>query len=166
MKKIYYHDYSHEGITFTYYYNEDGKVVLIQYHSSNKKDWLAKIEGFNPEKINKKSLFIEGQFNDYFTHKKALNLEYELLGGTDLERSVWQALTEIQWGETASYLEIAQKVNCSSARAVGNAVAKNPLSIVIPCHRVLHEGKNKVGKYGGGSEIKKALLEVEGLVLP
>ena len=166
MKKIYYHDYHHESITFTYYYQENGKVVLIQYPSSNKKNWLDKIESFNPEKINKKSPLIEEQFNDYFTHKKALNLEYELLGGTELERSVWQALTEIQWGETASYLAIAKKVNCSSARAVGNAVGKNPLSIIVPCHRVLHKGKNEVGKYGGGSEIKKALLEIEGLVFP
>ena len=80
--------------------------------------------------------------------------------GTDFQRRVWQALTGILYGETLSYGELARRL-CSSARAVGAAVGRNPISILIPCHRVLGKNGGLTG-YAGGLERKAALLTLEG----
>ena len=76
---------------------------------------------------------------------------------------VWEALTKIPYGEVRSYQEIARAAgNPKACRAVGMANHANPLPILVPCHRVI--GKNgKLTGYGGGLEIKKRLLELEGL---
>lgn len=84
-----------------------------------------------------------------------------LLEGTDFQKRVWNALQEIPYGKTKSYKEIAEKVNSPKAyRAVGTANNKNPISIVIPCHRVIGSSGKLVG-YGGGLDIKETLLNIE-----
>ncbi len=80
--------------------------------------------------------------------------------GTDFQRRVWEALRAIPYGETLSYRELAERVGCASARAVGAAVGRNPISLLIPCHRVLGADGSLTG-YAGGLERKKALLELE-----
>ena len=80
--------------------------------------------------------------------------------GTDFQRRVWQALTGIPYGETFSYGDLARRLG-SSARAVGAAVGRNPISILIPCHRVLGKTGGLTG-YAGGLERKVALLTLEG----
>ena len=80
--------------------------------------------------------------------------------GTAFQRRVWQALTAIPYGKTASYGQLALALR-SSARAVGSAVGRNPLSILIPCHRVLGADGSLTG-YAGGLENKKRLLRLEG----
>jgi methylated-DNA-[protein]-cysteine S-methyltransferase len=81
--------------------------------------------------------------------------------GTDFQQSVWQQLREIPYGETRCYADIAKTLqNEKAVRAVGLANGRNPLSIFIPCHRVI--GKNgKLTGYAGGLEAKKLLLELE-----
>ncbi|WP_165072424.1 methylated-DNA--[protein]-cysteine S-methyltransferase [Desulfovibrio sp. ZJ200] len=82
--------------------------------------------------------------------------------GTDFQRKVWEALTRIPYGETRSYKQIAEAVGCPrGCRAVGLANNRNPISIVIPCHRVIGADGSLVG-YGGGLPLKKALLRLEG----
>ncbi|WP_165176680.1 methylated-DNA--[protein]-cysteine S-methyltransferase [Desulfovibrio sp. ZJ369] len=82
--------------------------------------------------------------------------------GTDFQRKVWEALTRIPYGETRSYKQIAEAVGCPrGCRAVGLANNRNPISIVIPCHRVIGADGRLVG-YGGGLPLKKALLRLEG----
>jgi methylated-DNA-[protein]-cysteine S-methyltransferase len=82
--------------------------------------------------------------------------------GTDFERRVWQALTEIPYGETRSYAEIAAAVGSPAAcRAVGRANGRNPIAIVIPCHRVIGSDGSLTG-YGGGLDLKRFLLDLEG----
>jgi len=82
--------------------------------------------------------------------------------GTDFERSVWRALTKIPYGRTMSYGELARRIGHPSAsRAVGLANGKNPLPIVVPCHRVIGADGSLTG-YGGGLEIKRWLLTLEG----
>ena len=81
--------------------------------------------------------------------------------GTAFQRRVWLALQEIPFGETTSYGRLAEKLGCRSARAVGAAVGRNPISILIPCHRVLGSDGGLTG-YAGGLERKKALLALEG----
>ena len=81
--------------------------------------------------------------------------------GTKFQLQVWNALTTIPYGETATYSDIAQKIdNPKAVRAVGAANGKNPLSIFIPCHRVIGKQGKLVG-YAGGVEVKKILLSLE-----
>lgn len=82
--------------------------------------------------------------------------------GTSFQLQVWKALREIPYGETISYAELARRIGKPKAvRAVGAANGKNPLSIVIPCHRVIGSDGSLTG-YGGGMENKKYLLALEG----
>ena len=86
--------------------------------------------------------------------------------GTDFERRVWDALQRIPYGETRTYGEIAASLGVSgAARAVGSANHKNPIPIVIPCHRVVRTGGG-LGGYGGGLALKRALLDLEARQLP
>lgn len=88
------------------------------------------------------------------------------LPGTPFQRSVWQALLRIPAGRTCGYGELARAIGKpTAARAVGAAVGRNPLSLVVPCHRVLGAGGALTG-YAGGVERKRALLELEGCVKP
>lgn len=80
--------------------------------------------------------------------------------GTDFQKRVWQALSAIPYGATATYGEIARRVGCESPRAVGGAVGRNPISILIPCHRVMGKDGAITG-YAGGVEKKAFLLALE-----
>src|SRR5690606_4346051 len=81
--------------------------------------------------------------------------------GTEFQESVWQALRKIPYGETRSYKDIALQIgNPKAVRAVGMANNRNPISIIIPCHRVIGHKGDLVG-YGGGIHIKQYLLELE-----
>ena len=82
-------------------------------------------------------------------------------GGTPFQQRVWQALQEIPYGHVISYKQLAHRIGQPTAlRAVGGANHRNPLPIVIPCHRVI-AADGSLGGFGGGLEIKRALLELE-----
>ena len=86
--------------------------------------------------------------------------------GTPFQEKVWAALRAIPWGQTRSYREVALAVDCPRGfRAVGLANRRNPIPILIPCHRVVGADGSLTG-YAGGLELKQALLELEGIVLP
>ncbi len=80
--------------------------------------------------------------------------------GSGFQKKVWTALTQIPYGKVTTYGEIAEGLT-SSPRAVGGAVGRNPISIIIPCHRVVGAGGKMTG-YAAGVEIKRKLLELEG----
>ena len=83
------------------------------------------------------------------------------LGGTAFQKKAWNALLTIPYGQTRTYKEQAEAIgNIKACRAVGAANGKNPISIIIPCHRVIGADKSLTG-YGGGVDIKKALLQLE-----
>lgn len=85
------------------------------------------------------------------------------LEGTAFQKSVWQELLKIPYGTTVSYREIARRIGKPKAvRAVGAANGRNPLPIVVPCHRVISSDGSLIG-YGGGLQIKEFLLELERL---
>ncbi len=101
----------------------------------------------------------EKDFNLYI-NKEIKHIEYQCRPiGTDFQLKVWSEIKKIQYGSTKSYLEIAIKIN-SSARAVGNACAKNTCLILIPCHRVICKNGN-LGGYIMGKEIKDFLIMLE-----
>lgn len=86
--------------------------------------------------------------------------------GTPFQLRVWQALLEIPYGETWSYADVARRLDSPTAtRAVGAANGRNPLPIVVPCHRVIGADGSLTG-YGGGLEIKRSLLRLEGTLRP
>lgn len=89
-------------------------------------------------------------------------LPLDLSAGTAFQQAVWRALLEIRAGDTRSYAQVAQAVGRPTAvRAVGAAIGRNPLSIVVPCHRVVGSGGALTG-YAGGLQRKTALLAREG----
>ena len=100
--------------------------------------------------------------DDYFAGKRPCNVPRLNPQGTDFQKRVWTALFTIWFGQTKTYGEIAQMVDCRSAQAVGQAVGANPIAIIIPCHRVI-AAHGKIGGYEYGIEIKKRLLELEQL---
>jgi methylated-DNA-[protein]-cysteine S-methyltransferase len=102
------------------------------------------------------------QLQAYFGRElRDFNLAYAPAFGTDFQRQVWQALTGIGYGRTASYLDVAKRLNNpKSVRAVGAANGQNPLAIVWPCHRVIGADGSLTG-YAGGMHRKKWLLEFE-----
>lgn len=85
--------------------------------------------------------------------------------GSAFRKRVWAALLDIPYGETVTYGQIAREIGCASARAAGGAVGHNPISILIPCHRVLGAGGKLTG-YAGGLPAKRFLLRLEGVHAP
>ena len=102
--------------------------------------------------------------DDYFAGKRPCNVPRINPQGTAFQKRVWTALLTIPYGETLSYGEIAQMVGCRSAQAVGQAVGRNPIALIIPCHRLI-AANGQLGGYAYGTEIKKRLLELERILL-
>ena len=82
--------------------------------------------------------------------------------GTAFQERVWQLLREIPYGETKTYGQLAQDLSCGSAQAVGQAVGRNPLTILVPCHRVMGKDGQLTG-YASGLDRKRWLLKHEGI---
>ena len=103
------------------------------------------------------------QLADYFDGKRQqFDLPLDLSHGTAFQQSVWQALLAIPAGATTSYGQLSAGIGKPAAvRAVGAAVGRNPISVIVPCHRVLGSDGSLTG-YAGGLERKTALLELEG----
>jgi methylated-DNA-[protein]-cysteine S-methyltransferase len=101
------------------------------------------------------------QLDEYFAGERT-TFDLPLMAeGSEFERHVWRALEEIPYGETQSYGQVAERVGTpGAARAVGLANGRNPISIVVPCHRVIGANGTLTG-YGGGLERKRFLLELE-----
>jgi methylated-DNA-[protein]-cysteine S-methyltransferase len=129
-------------------------------------------ENDNPRRVplgplaeDKKHLILqeaEKQLNEYFAGKRnrfSVPLDPH---GTDFQKQVWQALLTIPFGETRSYGQIARQIgNAKSVRAVGAANGRNPISIIVPCHRVIGASGHLTG-FAGGLEVKEQLLLLEG----
>lgn len=98
--------------------------------------------------------YFDGSLTDFHTR-------IDLSAGTPFQQSVWRQLRRIPYGQTTSYSELARRVGKpGAARAVGNANGRNPLPIVVPCHRVVAAGGG-LGGYTGGLDIKRFLLDIE-----
>lgn len=101
------------------------------------------------------------QLNEYFAGKRKVFDIPLAMDGTTFQKTVWNALIAIPYGETRSYKEIAESIGCPKAcRAVGMANNKNPLAVFIPCHRVIGTNGKLVG-YAGGLDVKERLLGME-----
>lgn len=105
------------------------------------------------------------QLKEYFQRKRTeFDLPLEFCG-TDFQKKVWNALLKIPYGKTISYSEQAKKIkNPKAIRCVGTTNGKNPIAIIAPCHRVIGKNGSLTG-FGGGLEMKKYLLELEGYTI-
>lgn len=82
--------------------------------------------------------------------------------GTAFQKRIWAEMARIPYGQAVSYGELAHRAGCRAYRAVGQACHRNPLPILVPCHRVIASG-GRLGGYGGGEDIKRMLLRLEGV---
>ena len=101
------------------------------------------------------------QLFQYFAcERKQFELDF-MLEGSAFQKKVWQQLRQIPYGKTISYEDLALKVGTRNhTRAVGTANSKNPIPIIIPCHRVINKN-GRLGGYAGGLDIKQKLLQIE-----
>ncbi|MBN2426060.1 MAG: methylated-DNA--[protein]-cysteine S-methyltransferase [Calditrichaceae bacterium] len=117
------------------------------------------------EKENKIIEKVIRQLDEYFRKQRKvfeLPLKPE---GTDFQKKVWQALTQVPYGKTSTYKEIAERTgDLKAVRAVGGANRKNPIAIIIPCHRIIGSDNHLTG-YAGGLWRKEWLLRHEGALL-
>jgi methylated-DNA-[protein]-cysteine S-methyltransferase len=119
------------------------------------------IARFNPQ--NPLLRKVQDAILDYLHHHQPIpSFPLDARAGTSFQRQVWKALGEIPFGETLSYLQVAQSIGMpKSSRAVGQACGRNPIPILVPCHRVV-AANGKLGGFSSGIHIKQALLEIEG----
>ena len=102
------------------------------------------------------------ELREYFEKsRQGFTFATAFLEGTDFEKEVWKALKEVPYGETRTYKWLADRLGKPHAsRAVGNALGKNPIPVIFPCHRII-ESDGSIGGYSSGVEIKRRLLEIE-----
>lgn len=129
---------------------EDGYIVKIDITDIKKEE--SKSEVLEKCKI---------ELDEYFSGNREVFSVPVNFQGTEFQKKVWRELIKIPYGETRSYKEIAECVKCvNGSRAVGNANNKNPIIIIVPCHRVLGSSGKMVG-YRSGIKNKEFLLELE-----
>ena len=128
---------------------EDEKIIRLDLKTKEKADSAI------TEKVLLKA---EKQLSEYFSgERKTFDLEFEF-SGTDFQKAVWNELLKIPFGKTKTYGEIAKTIgNPKASRAVGSACGKNPIAIIVPCHRVLG-ADGKTGGFAFGTETKEWLL--------
>lgn len=140
-----------------------GNIMIIEQDSNiigielTNKSYLE-----NTDIENKVLLCAQKQLEEYFL-KERINFDLPIkLVGSDFQVKVWNELLNITYGEVRTYGEIAKLIgNENASRAVGMACNKNPLMIIVPCHRVIGKNKRLVG-YASGINIKQKLLDLEG----
>ena len=118
------------------------------------------LRGFKAKEDNKNFKNIISQFEEYFYEgRKIFDIQFKILP-TSFRSKVYQEMQKISYGKSVTYSELADKIgNPKAFRAVGTACGKNPLPIIIPCHRV--KAKSGLGGFTGGLEIKRFLLNLE-----
>lgn len=128
-------------------FEEGGKIVSLLFSYSEHSDSSPLLEKAKEE------------IEEYFQGKrKTFDLPLDAKG-TEFQKSVWKELLDIRYGETLSYGEIGDRIGTKAYRAIGNACGKNPIPILIPCHRVV--GKDNIGGFSLGLDLKRKLLDIE-----
>lgn len=152
---------------FSYYNSPLGKIKIEE-----KDNYIVGIgfvmdndiisEEINMERENGIITRCKIQLDEYFNgYRRDFDLEIKFLRGTDFQKNVWNELRKIPYGETISYKELAERIgNPKACRAVGGANNKNPIGIIVPCHRVIGANGKMIG-YAEGIDKKEFLLKLE-----
>lgn len=129
-------------------------LMLDHAHAPSQTGWVRDDAAF-PDAVEQLTAYFTGDLTEF-------DLAYEMTG-TDFQKRVWTALLTIPYGQTRSYGQLADQIGAPNAsRAVGLANGRNPISIIVPCHRVIGSNGSLTG-YGGGIERKRTLLDLERL---
>lgn len=155
-------------MTYTYNYSSPVGEILLAANDNGltglwfygAKYFAADLEDERTEKLTPVLRQTLRWLDIYFSGSEPDFMPPLELHGSDFRRRVWAELAKIPYGETVTYGEIAKKLGVKSAQAVGGAVGHNPVSIIVPCHRVLGADGSLTG-YAGGTDKKARLLELE-----
>ena len=146
----------------TAFYQTDVGIIKITYQEKiSKIELVAGID--DKDEKNEITDKVIDELKEYLkgTRKNFTIYDFILLEGTDFQKRVWQELLNIPYGQTRTYKEIARAINNEKAtRAVATAIGKNPLMIIIPCHRVIGSD-GKLRGYAYGVDVKEKLLSLE-----
>jgi methylated-DNA-[protein]-cysteine S-methyltransferase len=137
----------------------DKKLVAILWDKERPN--RVRLEEMVEDTHNNILLETEKQLKQYFDHERSsFDLPLET-NGTEFQEAIWHVLTKIPYGVTWTYKQVAEKINSPKAvRAVGAAIGRNPISIIIPCHRVIATNNDLTG-FAGGLNRKRILLDLE-----
>ena len=148
--------------------SEAGLIELILPKSS-REAVISEIKEFTTDVAEDTTAFsdLSSRLQRYFIGEKVFFSDnIDMNGTTNFDRAVWNATADIPYGQTRSYAWVAKRIGRPRAfRAVGGALARNPVPIIIPCHRVIASSGN-LGGFGGGLVLKKRLLELEASGVP
>jgi methylated-DNA-[protein]-cysteine S-methyltransferase len=146
--------------TFAAWVDGEGRLVRFAFHPKR-----AAKEDPTAIRDDKALAFVQKQVDEY-CDGKCRKFDFELAPqGNDFQLKVWEALTQIPFGETTSYGKLAKKIGYpDAARAVGAANGANPIALIVPCHRVIGADGSLTG-FGGGLPLKQALLAHEARVV-
>ncbi len=162
-------------VYFTYYKTPYGELILGSFENELCLcDWRYRkqrhlidsriLQGLQAQFIEFETQVIQvtiQQLNEYFAGNRQVFEIPLLFVGTNFQKSVWQSLMEIPYGQTRTYLSLSKELgNEKAIRAVANANGANAISIIVPCHRIIGSNGSLVG-YAGGLNAKKKLLELE-----
>lgn len=146
-----------------HFWFERGDLVYAAFNEEAGKRWQAKHFPGRTVKAGDLPPELERDLTLYFSGHKVV-WDFPLrLHGTPFQISVWREIQKILHGEVTTYKRIGDALNSRAFQAIGQAVGANPISVIIPCHRVL--GTNWFGGYGGGLNRKRLLLELENVSL-
>ena len=143
-----------------------GKLCILDFRYRRMRTTVDKRikNGLNAEFIETENAFLKDvkkQIDEYLLGSRQQFDIPIIMIGTDFQKQVWQELMQINYGETASYLDLAKRIdNEKAVRAVASANGANSMGLIIPCHRII-ETNGELGGYGGGIPIKKRLLKME-----
>jgi len=137
--------------------DEEGTMVRFRFNAERRPDYGVEDDGAIAH--------IREQVEEYCAGKrKDFDLRYAFVGGPNFERTIWEAMARIPYGETVTYGSMAKEAgDAGAARAVGVACNRNPLPLVVPCHRVVGAGGALTG-FGGGLPLKRARLDFESVI--
>lgn len=140
-----------QDLTALAYYFKDYDPIEASGNHSDQEDWLQQAARQLDE-------YIQGQ-------REIFTVPLDLSHGTAFQQAVWQSLLQVPYGHTTTYGDISQRIgNPKAVRAAGGAIGKNPISIIVPCHRIVGKDGNLTG-YSGGLDIKIKLLTIENIQL-
>lgn len=176
LSKKYRQTENKKTIIYGFYTSKFGKCIIAHYNNqicalsfvknNNIKaleHWMKFYFGasFNEFELNNEEIKQLGDLIFNIDDKKRQITIYIYLEGTDFQIKVWETLAGIEFGKTISYKDLANKIGKPNAhRAAATALGKNPVSFLIPCHRVIRKN-GEIGNYGSGKQRKKALLKWE-----
>ena len=148
----------------------DAGVVEITFgRNTSHQEFLGHMvdRGFDPIADQRAIQPVVRQLSEYFQgSRNVFDVPVDFSGLTPFAKDVLQATAAVPFGGVATYSEIARKIaNPGASRAVGNALGRNPVPIILPCHRVV-PADHSIGNYTGGVDIKVSLLSIEGVLLP